>query len=58
MAKFRDDRGCGLDQSQPLLGLITKALLVAIRLHALTTFMLTDFCLTDFFQVTHNVVFG
>ena len=39
---------------QPVrLGLIAEALLMAIRLHALTTLMLADLGLTTLFKVTH-----
>ena len=36
------------------LGLIAKALLMAISLHALSALMLTDFRLTTFFETSHG----
>ena len=38
------------------LGLVTKALLVAIGLHALFALMLADFRLTTFFKASHGIV--
>lgn len=37
-----------------LLGLVAKALLVAVRLHALFALMLADFRLTTFFETSHG----
>lgn len=37
------------------LGLVAKALLVAVRLHALSALMLADFGLTAFFQASHGI---
>lgn len=41
------------------LGLVTKALLMTVRLHALSALVLADFCLTTFFQASHGIgLFG
>ena len=37
------------------LGLVTKTLLMAIRLHALLALVLADLCLTAFFQTSHGI---
>ena len=37
------------------LGLVTKTLLMAVRLHALLALVLADLCLTAFFQTSHGI---
>ena len=42
--------------SGQVLGLVAEALLVAIRLHALTTLVLTDLGLTTLLEIAHGLV--